>query len=137
MIENAAEIATGGAAGIVAIALILRKFQSMWAKEGSDISTVSASQSVVNMMRTEMLRMAKVNDELAIKLNSFQTENIELKDKIGQLTSQVTSFQQENVELREELIDLKGKIAAFTQLLEAWDSRCATCEYKPSTINSH
>jgi uncharacterized protein YgiM (DUF1202 family) len=112
----------GGLTGaVIAAVFILRKLQTMWQKEGGEMSNISASKDIVDMLREEVSRMSAVNTELALKVNEFQLENVKLNSQVAQMTEQMVDSKKDNDEqlgrMRQENGELRVEIEALSQAI--------------------
>lgn len=110
---------------LVAIAFALRKMQVMWTKdntslahEGTNQATENASTNVIELMQSEIQRLAMQNTDLAGKVNAFQIENIKLKSQIGELTLEIALFRNSNAMLQAEIKDLTAKLEQFSAVIK-------------------
>lgn len=101
---QAAQYAAGGAAGLVAIAIFLQKFLSSWHSN-------KAETSVINIMHTELERMAEQNTKLSLELGKLQQEIIQLNKELRALTK-------ENQRLHSEVTMLTSEVARLQTILQ-------------------
>lgn len=84
----------GWIAGLLAaLALAFRKYIGMWIRGGSEIERERASAVLMENFRIEIERLAKLNNELAAKLDDMQRENMMLRDEISQLRETISQLQ--------------------------------------------
>ncbi len=124
-------------AALITGGLGLRRAQSMWSKDGSNIAqhgansagsdtqraAQEAQQAIIELMRNEMERMSASNKEMLVQLTEFQRKNIQLGSDVASLTAQIGSFRTQNIELQAE-------IASLREMLLRWDSKCNSCVFK-------
>lgn len=99
-----AQLAAGGAAGLVAIAIFLQKFLTSWRE-------TKAENSVLSILHTELERMAEQNTKLSLELGKLQTEIIQLNKGLRVLT-------EENQRLHSEVTALTSEVARLQAILK-------------------
>ncbi len=99
-----AQLAAGGAAGLIAIAIFVQKFINTWQSN-------KAENSVITIMHTELERMAEQNSRLSEELGKLQVELIELNKELRILA-------QENQRLHSEVTALTGEVARLQAILQ-------------------
>lgn len=77
---------------LAALGLAFRKYIGMWIRGGSEIAREKATAALMENFRTEIERLAKLNNELSIKLGEMQRENMMLREEIGQLRETIGSL---------------------------------------------
>lgn len=87
------EIVGWGVGALAALGLAFRKYIGMWIRGGADIAREQATAALMENFRTEIERLAKLNNELAVKLAEMQQENIMLRDEISQLRETIRTLQ--------------------------------------------
>lgn len=100
-----AQLAAGGAAGLIAIAIFLQKFLTSWYSS-------RAENSVLTMLHAELDRMGEQNQQLSQELGRLQTEILDLNKQLRTLT-------QENQKLHLEVSTLTGQVSRLKAALEA------------------
>lgn len=99
-----AQLAAGGAAGLIAIALFLQKFLNGWHQNNTE-------NSLLSILHTELERMAEQNTKLSVELGKLQHEIIELNKELRILT-------EENQRLHSEVTVLTGEVARLQTILK-------------------
>ena len=77
---------------LAALGLAFRKYIAMWLRGGSEIAREKATAALMENFRSEIERLAKLNNELSIKLGEMQRENMMLREEIGQLRETIGSL---------------------------------------------
>jgi hypothetical protein len=114
----APEWAAGAVIAIPAFFLFLKKIALKTAIADTGIEATDAQCAVIEMLRSEVKRMAVSNKELGVSLQDFQRENVELRKEI--------SF------LHETINQLSERLNAIDRIRE----RCGTCEHNLSMSGS-
>lgn len=78
---------------LAALGLAFRKYVTMWIRGGSEIAREKATAALMENFRTEIERLAKLNNELAAKLDEMQQENMMLRDEIRELRETIGTLQ--------------------------------------------
>lgn len=81
--------ASTAAAVVVGLVLGAQKAMKSWAGNARDIERVQGEVDIVQLLRTELERMAAQNDKLATLVNRLQAQVIELTSKNAKLNLQI------------------------------------------------
>jgi peptidoglycan hydrolase CwlO-like protein len=101
---DVAQLAAGGVAALIALAVFLQKFFINW-------QSSRAENSVIGLMHTELERLSEQNSKLSSELNKLQLEIITLNGELRKLTT-------ENQRLHSEVTALTGEVARFQAVLK-------------------
>lgn len=101
---SAFQLAGGAAASLIALAFLLQKFLLNWRSD-------KAESSVLNIMHTELERMAEQNSTLSRELGKLQGEIIELNSELRKLTA-------ENQRLHAEVAALTSEVSRLQAILQ-------------------
>lgn len=119
-IINDTIITMGGAGGLVALALYLRRiFKGM----GFEEQQRSAESSVIKTLRDEVERLAATNTKMSLALAELQDEIINLRNENITFVGEVGALRNENASLTAEILKLQDQIAS-------WASKCDICPHK-------
>lgn len=99
-----AQYAAGGAAGLIAVAIFLQKFLNSWHEN-------KAENSILNILHSELERMAEQNTRMSVELGKLQLEIIQLNKELRVLT-------EENQRLHSEVTVLTGEVARLQTVLK-------------------
>lgn len=102
--SDIAQLAAGGAAGLVAIAFGIQKFITIW-------QTNRAEGSMLTIMHGELERMNEQNIKLSTELGRLHQEIIKLNKELRNLTS-------ENQRLHSEVASLTEEVTRLHNLLK-------------------
>ncbi len=91
-IETGPEAVGWGLGLLAALGLAFRKYIGMWIRGGAEITREKATAVLMENFRTEIERLAKLNNDLAAKLDEMQQENMMLRDEIAQLRDTINSL---------------------------------------------
>lgn len=78
---------------LAALGLAFRKYIGMWIRGGSEIAREKATAVLMENFRSEIERLAKLNNELSQKLDEMQHENMMLRDEIRDLREAIGAIQ--------------------------------------------
>lgn len=119
-IINDTIITMGGAGGLVALALYLRRvFKAM----GFEEQQRNAESSVIKTLRDEVERLAQTNSRMSAALSELQVEIINLRNENITFVGEVGALRNENAQLTSEILKLQDQIAS-------WASKCDICPHK-------
>ena len=99
-----AQLAAGGAAGLLAVAVFAQKIISTW-------KGTQAENSIIGLMHTELERLSEQNSKLSTELGVLQTNIIELNQELRKLTT-------ENQRLHAEVERLTAEVARLQAVLQ-------------------
>lgn len=99
-----AQLAAGGVAALVALAIMLQKVITTW-------QSGRAETSVITLMHTELQRLSEQNAKLSEELNKLQLEIVKLNGELRALTM-------ENQRLHGEVTTLTGEVARLQAVLQ-------------------
>ena len=103
--SDIAQLAAGGAAGLVAVAIGIQKFISIW-------QTNRAEGSILSIMHDELERMSEQNTKLSTELGKLQEEIIALNAELRKLTA-------ENQRLHTEVVSLTTEVSRLQNMLRS------------------
>lgn len=101
--SDIAQLAAGGAAGLVAVAFGIQKFITIW-------QTNRAEGSMLTIMHGELERMNDQNTKLSVELGRLQEEIIALNGELRKLTA-------ENQRLHTEVVSLTNEVSRLQTML--------------------
>ena len=102
--SDIAQLAAGGAAGLVAIAFGIQKFITIW-------QTNRAEGSMLTIMHGELERMNEQNTRLSTELGRLQQEIITLNSELRKLSA-------ENQRLHTEVVSLTNEVTRLQTMLK-------------------
>lgn len=102
--SDIAQLAAGGAAGLVAIAFGIQKFITIW-------QTNRAEGSMLTIMHGELERMNEQNTKLSTELGRLQQEIITLNGELRKLSA-------ENQRLHTEVVSLTNEVTRLQTMLK-------------------
>ena len=102
--SDIAQLAAGGAAGLVAVAFGIQKFITIW-------QTNRAEGSMLTIMHGELERMNEQNTKLSTELGRLQQEIITLNGELRKLSA-------ENQRLHTELVSLTNEVTRLQTMLK-------------------
>lgn len=102
--SDIAQLAAGGAAGLVAVAFGIQKFITIW-------QTNRAEGSMLTIMHGELERMNEQNTKLSTELGRLQQEIITLNGELRKLSA-------ENQRLHTEVVSLTNEVTRLQTMLK-------------------
>jgi len=98
------EHVVGGLAGVAGIYLAFKRFAVRVATEDVNISEARATTAVIELLRSEIERLALTNEKLVNELVLFQIENAKLTRKVNELSESL-----DEMKTKLEIVKIRGR----------------------------